>query len=81
MSTYRFRIAWEVETSVNALTEDEAWDAIHDEINGDISALLNRAEVNIYITDSPDVDEWGRFDQDPEDGDMTEMVIESLEPF
>lgn len=77
MSVYRFNVAWTHLLEVEASSEEEAWEYAHDEALHAFSKSKGDLHIDLDEgNDSSDEDEWGLFDKDPEDEDITFIALD-----
>ena len=74
MSQYTFNITWEVTLTVDAESEEEAWDFVHDAI--DLAWSKGAGHKDIQPVEDDEEDEWSLFDRDPEDTNITELAVD-----
>lgn len=70
MTVYKFNITWETQLEVDdAIDEDEAWTIAYSRLPD----LFNKSKgsLSVDIVSDDYKDEWGLFDTDPEDEDIT----------
>ena len=78
MSEHAFKVNWEVTVIVDAETEDEAWEHVHDAIDHAWGKAYGHKTVDL-VEDEPYEEEWGLFDQDPEESDAFNDYLNNLD--
>lgn len=73
--TYSFNITWEATVSVDAESEDEAWSFVHDAIDSAWAKSAGHKDITL-VDDSDHEEEWGLFDRDPEEEDITNLATD-----
>ena len=78
MATFRFNIQWDAEIEVEAIDEDEAYEIVYG------GAILdaygkNKGSLNVELLDDSESSQWGLFDTDPEDEDITVISLNDEE--
>lgn len=75
MNRFVFTVTWEDSFGVDADTEDEAWQIAYETYPERFGKTKGTVHVNLEEGDI-EQDLWGRFDTDPDDSDVTELVTE-----
>jgi hypothetical protein len=79
MATFNFEVQWVADISVEAIDEDEAFELIY---AGTIIDHFGKGkgELTVELSTTPlERSEWGLFDTDPEDPDITHLGINDAE--
>lgn len=74
MATFKFNIQWDAEIEVEALDEDEAYDILYGGVLHDAYAK-GKGSLNVDLVEETQRSEWGLFDTDPEEEDITYLAI------
>lgn len=76
MSKYTFHIEWTTELEIDAPSEEEAWDSVHDSV---VDAFgKSKGDLRIDIAgDKSTHGEWDDFDTDPEQEDITNLAVDN----
>lgn len=74
MTAYQFNIVWEMQLTVDdAIDEDEAWTIAYSKIPDLFNK--NRGSLMVDLVNDDYQDQWGLFDTDPEDEDITVISL------
>jgi hypothetical protein len=80
MATFKFDVQWTAEIQVEALDEDEAYEIIY---GGVVLDAYGKGKGTLTVDLINDEDygkpEWGLFDTDPEDEDITYLALHDEE--
>lgn len=63
---YAFNVTWEVTVSVDAETEEEAWEQVQDAVDTAWGKSYGDKHIEL-LEDAETEDDWGLFDTDPEE--------------
>lgn len=78
--SHTFNVTWEVTVVVDAESEEEAWDYVHDAI--DHAWSKSAGNKTIDLVDEPEEDDqWGRFDTDPDEESITNLAVDHSDLF
>ena len=79
MSQHTFKVNWEVTVIVDAETEEEAWENVHDAIDHAWGKSLGHKSVDLVEDDQYEEEEWELFDRDPEGEGITFQPLDDLD--
>lgn len=76
MNRYTFNVTWEHEIMVDADTEDEAWAEVYLSYPDHFGKGKGSVAVELMLDQSDEQDLWGKFDTDPEEPHIAELVLD-----
>lgn len=80
MPIFKFNVQWDAQIEVDAFDEDEAYDLLY---GGLILTAQERGKgsLNVDLVEDIEKSEWGLFDTDPEEQDITYIALHDEEYF
>lgn len=78
MTIYKFSISWDAEIEIDdALDEDEAWDMAYAKVEE--TFRKHKGSVTVELVPDEETTNWGLFDTDPEEQDITFISLDEAD--
>ena len=74
MAIFKFIVQWDAEIEVEALDEDEAYDTLYGGVILDAYGK-GKGSLTVDLIEEAERSEWGLFDTDPEEEDITYLAL------
>lgn len=74
MATFKFIVQWDAEIEIDAFDEDEAYDILYGGVILDAYGK-GKGSLTVDLIEDKVKSEWGLFDTDPEEEDITYLAL------